>query len=54
MKSEKLIYVMPSVEILEMEVEKGFAISQTGSPETDVLPDWNDGGSLTSINNLLP
>ena len=47
-KSQK--YESPRIDILEIEIEKGFAVSL---PDTGLLPDWNDGGSLTSINNFL-
>lgn len=39
---EKLTYVSPSVEILEIMVEQGFATSQAGS-STD---GWGNGGEF--------
>lgn len=34
MKTEKQNYVVPTLEIIEVEMEKGYAVSQTGSNES--------------------
>ena len=48
MKKEKNNYVSPMVEVVKMEIEKGFAVSSTE------LPGWGDGGSIQDavVNSL--
>ena len=49
MKKRTFDYEAPMVEVLAVEVEKGFALS------TDQLPSWGDGDAVTtsSLNDLF-
>lgn len=43
---EKLNYIAPEVEVLDIKIEKGFATSPNGIPD-----DYGWGGDLSSGNN---